>query len=222
MRSISAGLSPAIGRRPKPQRSLKPGCAPIATPRSRARLAVRNMICGSPAWNPQATFAEETMSSIAASSPIGQGPNPSPMSQLRSTFMTPPGGPRPSDQDRLRGLHADLEDPLVAVDLGARAHRLGGVVGELHGRAAVRGDHLADDRDRIERPVRDEAPEVVRQERAPAVADAHAALEMPVDVGDDVDVEAVREDRELVLRVLPARKPPVDRLLAALDRVLGI
>src|SRR3712207_6395514 len=34
--------------------------------------------------------------------------------------------------------------------------------------------------------------------------------------------EAVREDRELLPRVLAPREPPVDRLLAALDGILGI
>jgi hypothetical protein len=35
------------------------------------------------------------------------------------------------------GLRADLEDAPVALDLGRGAHGLHGVVGELHGRAAV-------------------------------------------------------------------------------------
>src|SRR4051794_13909126 len=51
---------------------------------------------------------------------------------------------------------------------------------------------------------------------------ARAAVELAVDVDDRLDVEPVRKDRELARRVLAAREPPVDRLLAALDRVLRI
>ena len=42
------------------------------------------MVAGSPAWLPQAMLALVTTSSIAASSPIRQGPKPSPRSELRS------------------------------------------------------------------------------------------------------------------------------------------
>ena len=59
----------------------------MATPRAFAPSAVRNMVLGSPACQPQATLAEVTMPSMASSSPIRQAPNPSPMSLLRSTFI---------------------------------------------------------------------------------------------------------------------------------------
>jgi hypothetical protein len=45
-----------------------------ATPRSAAARQVASMIVGSPAWKPQAMFALETTSSIAASSPMLQAP----------------------------------------------------------------------------------------------------------------------------------------------------
>src|SRR5215207_1914419 len=88
MRSISAAESPRIMRRPNPHMSLKPGWAPMATPFAFARSAVRNMMLGSPACQPQATLAEVTILSMASSSPIFQGPNPSPMSLLRSMFIS--------------------------------------------------------------------------------------------------------------------------------------
>src|SRR3712207_2202219 len=187
MRSISAGLSPRIARRPNPCRSLKPGWAPMATPLRFAVSAVRNMMEGSPAWKPQAMLADDTMSSIASSSPMGQGPKPSPMSQLRSIFMA-------SHQHRLRALLAHMEHALVAFDLGLRPHGLGGIVGELHGGAPVRRDHLAHDGDGIEPAVRREPAEIVGEQGAPAIADAHAAAEMAVDALDHVHVEAVGED----------------------------
>src|SRR5215218_3883708 len=59
MRSISAAESPRIMRRPNPHRSLKPGWAPMATPFAFARSAVRNMMLGSPACQPQATLADD-------------------------------------------------------------------------------------------------------------------------------------------------------------------
>ena len=56
-------------RRPNPQRSGKPQCAPTATPFAFATLKVCAMISGSPAWKPQATLAEVTIASSASSSP---------------------------------------------------------------------------------------------------------------------------------------------------------
>src|SRR5688572_23616841 len=57
----------------------------MATPRSTAVRTVRSIVAGSPAWNPQATFALVTTSSNAASSPRLQRPYPSPRSEFRST-----------------------------------------------------------------------------------------------------------------------------------------
>ncbi len=45
---------------------------------------MRRSVDGSPAWNPQATLADVTRSSIAASSPSVQRPNDSPRSEFRS------------------------------------------------------------------------------------------------------------------------------------------
>src|SRR3954454_22160633 len=56
----------------------------MATPRSAAIEQTLRMIDGSPAWNPQATLALETMPSSAASSPIRHRPSPSPRSLLTS------------------------------------------------------------------------------------------------------------------------------------------
>ena len=47
-----------ISRRPKPCRSGNAGCAPRLTPVSPASRTVSVMTSGSPAWKPQATFAE--------------------------------------------------------------------------------------------------------------------------------------------------------------------
>src|SRR5256885_726165 len=56
-------------------------------PRSRAALSVSRMPAGSPAWNPQATLALLTMSSMAASSPMRHPPRLSPRSLFRSIFI---------------------------------------------------------------------------------------------------------------------------------------
>jgi hypothetical protein len=58
----------------------------MQTPCSRACNTVRFMIRGSPAWNPVAMLAELIKGMIASStpSPMVHGPNPSPMSELRS------------------------------------------------------------------------------------------------------------------------------------------
>ena len=59
-----------ICRRPKPHRSLKPGCAPTLQPASFARVTKRCITVGSPAWKPQATFAERMILTSAASLPM--------------------------------------------------------------------------------------------------------------------------------------------------------
>src|SRR4051794_31045271 len=56
----------------------------MTTPRATAWAQVRRSVVGSPAWNPQATFALVTSCSIAASSPSTQVPKDSPRSALRS------------------------------------------------------------------------------------------------------------------------------------------
>ena len=81
------------------------------------------------------------------------------------------------DQHRLGGLRADAEHALVAGDLVGRAHRLAGVVGELDRGPAVGADRLADQAERRQRVARREAAEVVGQQRAPAEAELHAAVE---------------------------------------------
>ena len=58
----------------------------------RPRRTVRSIVSGSPAWAPQATLTLVTSGMSVASSPIGQGPTPSPTSALRSTrTWVPPG-----------------------------------------------------------------------------------------------------------------------------------
>ena len=56
----------------------------MATPCCAASATVRRIVSGSPAWKPQAMFAEVTCASTPASSPIVQAPKDSPMSLLRS------------------------------------------------------------------------------------------------------------------------------------------
>ena len=86
MRSIS-GHDMGIIRRPKPTLSSYPGCAPITTPFSFAIWQVRYMVSGSPAWAPQATLILVMLSKMASSSPIRQGPKPSPRSLFRSIVV---------------------------------------------------------------------------------------------------------------------------------------
>src|SRR5215813_104897 len=71
-------------RRPKPIRSGKDGCEPIATPCRIASATVLRMTCGSPAWKPQATLADVMYGMISSSAPRVQRPQLSPMSALRS------------------------------------------------------------------------------------------------------------------------------------------
>src|SRR5215475_9335665 len=71
-------------RRPKPIRSGKDGCEPIATPWRSASATLLRITCGSPAWKPQATLAEVRYGMISSSAPSVQRPQLSPMSALRS------------------------------------------------------------------------------------------------------------------------------------------
>ena len=71
-------------RRPKPRRSGYDTWAPIDTWLATASVHTARSVDGSPAWNPHATLALVTTSSIAASSPSFQTPNDSPRSLFRS------------------------------------------------------------------------------------------------------------------------------------------
>ena len=72
-------------------------------------------------------------------------------------------------------------------------------------------------------PSRRQPAEIVGEQRAPAVADAHPAVEMAVDVARSTSTSSPSEKMaSFSLRVLAAALPPVDRVLAALDRVPGI
>src|SRR5215510_11613733 len=71
-------------RRPKPIRSGKDGCEPIATPCRIASATVLRITWGSPAWKPHATLAEVRYGMISSSAPRVQRPQLSPMSALRS------------------------------------------------------------------------------------------------------------------------------------------
>ena len=75
-----------LSRRPKPTRSGNPGCAPTPRPSAFARVTVRSIDCGSPPWNPQATFTEVAEAITASSSPTVNAPKLSPASQLISTM----------------------------------------------------------------------------------------------------------------------------------------
>src|SRR5262249_58762039 len=99
---------------------------------------------------------------------------------------------------------------------------LHGMVGELHRRPAVGGHHFADDREGVEPTVAFEPPEIVGEQGAPAVADAHAAMEMFVDARYGVHVQTIGEDQQLLARVLMASLPPGDGDLSRLDGVTGI
>src|SRR5262245_18409284 len=99
-------------RRPKPIRSGKDGCEPIATPWRSASATLLRITCGSPAWKPQATLAEVMYGMISSSAPSVQRPQLSPMSALRSMNFAIVGssllgaprsaGPQPRDDLRLR------------------------------------------------------------------------------------------------------------------------
>ena len=69
MYSRSAGFI-WMRRRPKPHRSLKPGCTPTLTPCSFASMHSRCMVLGSPAWKPQATLADLMIFISSASLPM--------------------------------------------------------------------------------------------------------------------------------------------------------
>src|SRR3569833_160970 len=60
----------------------------MCTPRAAAARQVRANVAASPAWNPHATLALVTTSSIASSSPSRHTPKLSPRSALRSTVTT--------------------------------------------------------------------------------------------------------------------------------------
>src|SRR5215831_5776657 len=98
-------------RRPKPIRSGKDGCEPIATPCRIASATVLRITWGSPAWKPHATLAEVMYGIISSSAPRVQRPQLSPMSALRSmnlaivsSSLAAPrsAGPQPRDDLRLR------------------------------------------------------------------------------------------------------------------------
>src|SRR5215469_8717975 len=97
MYSSSRGFI-SMRRRPKPHRSLKPGCAPMLTPCAAASVTSRCIVTGSPAWKPQAMLAERMILSSPASSPMSYAPKPSPISALRliACAMHPPANPTQS------------------------------------------------------------------------------------------------------------------------------
>src|SRR5215831_20698779 len=119
-------------------------------------------------------------------------------------------------------LFAHLEDAPVAGDVGGRAHGLHGIVGELYRRSAVGRHHLADDGERIEPPLGSEPTEIIGEQGAPAIADAHVAMEMVVNALDGVHVQAIGKDQQLLTRVLMAPPPPGDGDLSAFNGVAGI
>src|SRR5215204_5848214 len=88
--SSTSSADTAMLRRPNPARSGRPGWAPTATPAARARRTVARITPGSPAWYPQATFAEVIAFISSVSLPRVQRPNDSPRSELRSMVVNWP------------------------------------------------------------------------------------------------------------------------------------
>src|SRR5215204_4515409 len=88
--SSTSSADTAMLRRPNPARSGRPGWAPTATPAARARRTVARITPGSPAWYPQATFAEVIAFISSVSLPSVQRPNDSPRSELRSMVVNWP------------------------------------------------------------------------------------------------------------------------------------
>jgi hypothetical protein len=81
--TLRAGSPWPVGRsRGDPDTRPAHRCAPRRGPPARQ---VRRIVLGSPAWKPQATFADVTIDSSDSSSPSDQTPYPSPRSALRST-----------------------------------------------------------------------------------------------------------------------------------------
>src|SRR6202044_58471 len=80
------------------------------------------------------------------------------------------------------------EHSAVPLHLGERAERLGVIIGKLHGRAAVRTRHFADQTDGIESAaaLRVAAPEIVGQQRAPAGAEANTPTGDPLAAIDKI------------------------------------
>src|SRR3954454_9777902 len=94
-----------MNRRPNPARSREETRAPIATPPPTAAAQTRRIVDGSPAWNPQATFALVITPSSASSSPSVQTPKPSPRSALTSMVATvrPPCSDKAGPDEALAG-----------------------------------------------------------------------------------------------------------------------
>lgn len=72
----------------EPGQVVVPDMSPMVMPAFAASRQVWAMVRGSPAWNPQATLAEETDWKIAVSSPMLQLPYDSPTSEFRSMYCT--------------------------------------------------------------------------------------------------------------------------------------
>src|SRR5580693_132487 len=131
------------------------------------------------------------------------------------------------------------EHSAVALHFGERAERLGVIIGKLHGRAAVRTRHFADQTDGIESAaaLRIAAAEIVGQQRAPAGAEANTPTGDPLAAIDKigrgaeiggcrtvhqyatkvgmqaqyvVDIERVGSDDEFARRVSTVRLQPGD------------
>ena len=127
-----------------------------------------------------------------------------------------------SHENLLGLLRADAENPLVAGDLGFGAHGLVGIVRQLDRRTSVGAHRLADQRKGRQPVVRGQTPEIIGQQRAPAERHPHPAAELVVQLEDLVLVQPVREDHQLLARVLAALLPPADRGFRAGGRVAAV
>ena len=134
------------------------------------------------------------MSSIASSSPIGQGPKPSPMSQLRSIDASvitrdrlgPAGFPRgkPACSARSRPAAPSPSSGL------SESFTVGRPSAEMTLQTMEIGSSAA---------IRRKPAEIIGQQRAPAVAEAHASAENADGCRSiTIHVEPIGEDRKLV------------------------
>src|SRR5215217_4459887 len=114
--SRNTSWSTSRATRPKFSRSRYDTCAPTTTPLRAAPAQTARMVCGVPAWKPQATFAEVTTRRRPASSVTS-----SPRSALRSTTRGPSAAMRKVEGEVVVG---DAVPDLVVQRAGT------GVVGE--------------------------------------------------------------------------------------------
>ena len=75
---------------------------------------------------------------------------------------------------------------------------------------AIGRDDFANQGNRVQPAVIDKASEVIRQEGAPSKSEPNTAMELIVQGLDCLSVQTIRENEQLVARVLTALTPPSD------------